>query len=386
MSRYLLLTAVVTLAACVDHEPSLLAGKTTSLKVNLITPADPGSQNNRLPAGGTTTATITITALDENGNTDTSVSKNVDLYVGFLGSLTPPHEKGVPFQKVMLNAGVSATTTVMLPPTFGPTFLWVEDVEGSDPSYATGTSPQIWFRDPFIADTQRPVSETAVNALTDSPLENKTVDVTASRYGAMGRLVVSGVYATGYTLDDVQCQDANGTPPCQAGDYDHAFIYSYSKAVDQFGATIVTGENITGFQGGISEFDGLTEVGFPQSFVANPAVTNTAEVSTPVKVDMTWFSNLILFERAESGLIEVDNGTLCPLDTDWTTYNQWKLDIGAGCTTPINVITAGVINFDPTPYVGKVIPKVVGTMRPINIGSFNVWLMYPRFDQDLVLQ
>ena len=391
MSRISLLLAVAaistlgTFAACVDHEPSPLAGSVTSLKVTLISPADPGTQQKRLP-DGTTTAMISITALDENGDTDTSVSRDVDLYVGFLGTFTPPHEKGVPYQKVPLTNGVSGTVTVMLPTTFGPTFLWVEDVEGSSPTFATGTSPQLWFRDPWIYDTQKPASETAVNALTDSPLENKTVDVTTSHYGAMGRLVVSGVYATGYTLDDVKCTDANGTPPCQAGDYDHAFIYSYSKAFDQNGNPIVVGENITGFQGGISEFDGLTEVGFPQSFAAATPVVNPAQVSAPAVIDASWFAQDIKFERSESGLVEVDGATLCPLDSDWTQYNQWKLGVGGDCNSVVNVITAGVVNFDPTGYVGMAIPKVVGTMRPINIGSFNVWIMYPRFDQDLVLQ
>jgi hypothetical protein len=376
--------ALLITSGCVDHEPSLVQG-TTSLKVDLLAPADPGSQMNRLP-DGTVNATIRVTAIDDKGETDTTVSRDVDLYVQFLGTLTPPHVKGVPFQKVTLNAGVSASTAVTLPLVFGPTVFWVEDAEGTNPTYATGTSTPIWFRDPYIADTQRPASETAVDALSVAPLDNKTVDVTASRYGAMGRLVVSGVYATGYTLDDVKCQDANGTPPCQAGDYDHAFIYSYSRPIDQTGAKIQFGENISGFQGGVTEFDGLTEIGFPQSFVAANPVVNPAQVSTPVKVDMSWFSNLILFERAESGLIELDNATLCTLDGDWTKYQQWKLDIGAGCTTPINVISAGVINFDPTPYQGMVIKKVVGTIRPINIGSFNVWILYPRFDQDLVLQ
>jgi hypothetical protein len=265
--------------------------------------------------------------------------------------------------------------------------LWIEDVEGTSPSYATGTSPALWYRDPYIADTQRPASETAVDALAAAPLDNKNVNVTASRYGTKGRLVVSGVYATGYTLDDVQCQDDNGTPPCQAGAYDHAFIYSYSRATDQTGAAIKNGETITGFQGAVSEFNGLTEIGFPQSFVSTNPVINPAQVSTPVKIDMTWFANLILFERAESGLVEVDNVSLCMLDGDFTKYQQWKVDIGAGCATPINIVTAGVLSFDPsTVPMGTVIPKIVGTMRPINIGSFNVWILYPRFDQDLVLQ
>ncbi|HTJ41816.1 MAG TPA: hypothetical protein VL463_06950 [Kofleriaceae bacterium] len=381
MNRALL--SLLVLAACVDHQPDLWKG-TTSLEVQLIAPADPGSQTNRLPPN-TTNATIKVTAKDDQGAIDTTVNRDVDLYIQFLGTFTPDHVKAVPFQKITLTNGVSQPVTIDLPPTFGPTVLWVEDVEGADPSYSTGTSPQLWFRDPFIVDIQKPVDETAVNALEDSPLENKNVVVTASRYGAMGRLVVSGVYAQGYTLDDVKCADANGTPPCVAGDYDHAFIYSFSRASDQMGRVIRLGENVVGFQGAVSEFNGLTEVGFPQSFV-DDTTPHENQITAPVKVDNTWFTNKIMFERNEAGLVEVDGATLCPLDADYTTYQQWKLDLGSGCKTAINVITAGVVNFDPTTYVGKVIPKVIGTMRPINIGSFNVWILYPRFDQDLVLQ
>lgn len=373
----------LALVACVDHEPSLWKG-TTSLHVELISPADPGAQTNRLP-DGSSDVTIKITAYDDLDQVDTTVSRNVDLYVQFLGTLTPVHTAGVPFQKIMLTAGVSAQTTLHLPPTFGPTVLWVEDVEGADASFATGTSPQLWYRDPYISDIQRPKDETSLDALEASPLENKNVVVTASKYGAVGRLVVSGVYAQGYTLDDVKCADASGTPPCQAGDYDHAFIYSFSRASDQNGHVISLGETIDGFQGAVSEFNGLTEIGFPQSFVSKTDA-NPAQVSTPVKVDATWLTNKIMFERNEAGLVEIDGATLCPLDKDYTTYQQWKLDIGSSCNAAINVITAGVVNFDPTAYVGKVIPKVVGTMRGISIGSFNVWIMYPRFDQDLVLQ
>jgi hypothetical protein len=378
-----LLLALALASACVDHEPSLWKG-TTSLGVKLISPADPGSQMNRLP-DGSSSVTIQITAYDDQDQVDTTVNRNVDVYVQFLGTLTPDHTKGVPFKQVMLTNGVSATTTLTLPPTFGQTVLWVEDVEGTDASFATGTSPALWFRDPYISDIQRPTDEASLDALESSPLENKNVVVTASRYGAMGRMVVTGVYAQGYTLDDAKCADASGTPPCVSSDYDHAFIYSYSRASDQMLRVIKYGQLIDGFQGAVSEFNGLTEIGFPQSFVDNPDIME-ARVPAPVKVDQTWFSNKIMFERNEAGLIEIDGATLCPLDKDFDTYQQWKLDIGASCNSPINVVTAGQVNFDPTPYVGKVIPKVVGTLRPINIGSFNVWIMYPRFDQDLVLQ
>src|SRR5262249_19688891 len=150
--------------------------------------------------------------------------------------------------------------------------------------------------DPYVADIQRP-DEGALNALSSSPLQNKQVSVTRSRYGAAGRLVVNGVYATGYTLDDVKCQDATGKPPCVASDYDHAFIYSFSRAKDQNGDAIVLGETISSFNGAVSEFNGLTEIGFPQSLVDDATkAPDPARVAAPVPVQDAWFGTPINFE------------------------------------------------------------------------------------------
>ena len=39
-----------------------------------------------------------------------------------------------------------------------------------------------------------------------------------------------------------------------------------------------------------------------------------------------------------------------------------------------------------TGIVGRTLPRVVGVLRPVNIGSFNVWIIYPRSTADLTLQ
>jgi hypothetical protein len=384
-SASVLLACALAAAGCVDHKPSLVTG-TQSLQVTLIDPVSPGTPQVRLK-DTVHDVTISVTAYDADGEIDTSVSRDVDLYVSFLGTFTPPHENGVPFQKITLVSGVSQPIVVHLPATFGATVLWVEDVRGKDASFATGTSPQLWFRDAYIRDIQTPRDPNALDALSASPLENKNVVVSGSAHGAFGRLVVNGVYATGFTVDDVACQDAQGMPPCKADDYDHAFVYSFSRPTDQQGRVIKLGETITGFQGAVSEYIGLTEINFPQTFVDDPTA-HPAQVSTPIPVvDSTWFMNsAIKFEQNEAGLIEIDNGKMCAIDADFANHQQWKVDVGSSCSAPLNIITAGVINFDPTKLApGTVIPKIVGTMRPLNFGGSNVWIVYPRFDQDLTL-
>jgi hypothetical protein len=49
------------------------------------------------------------------------------------------------------------------------------------------------------------------------------------------------------------------------------------------------------------------------------------------------------------------------------------------------VITAGIVSFDPAANQGRKVARLVGALRPVNIGSFNVWIMNPRDDADLTL-
>jgi hypothetical protein len=379
--RRALLSALL-LAGCVDHQPGIEG--TQSLRVELIAPADPGTPEDRLDDAART-LTVRVEALDQDNQVDTTFDGDVEVYVQFLGTVTP--ELGsLPLATISLNAGVSSDVDVDLPPVFGPSILWVEDGEGADATYATGTSETLWYRDPYTADISTPEDETALDALSASPLQNKQVTVSGSRYGADGRLIVTGVYAQGYTVSDCQC-GPGGAPPCTTGNYDHVLVFSFSKPKDERFRDLQLGESIDGYGGGISEFNGLTEIGFPQTFVAadDPEV-DVARLPPPFVLDAAFLTDTIEMERRESALVEVDNGVLCELDDDYATYKQWKLDIGQGCGAPINVITAGVIvDFDPADYVGMTIPKVVGTLRPVNIGSFNVWIMYPRFDTDLEL-
>jgi hypothetical protein len=374
--------ALALVAGCVERLPPLEG--TTSLRVELHEPSETGAVGDRLDDDALRLV-ISITALDADGEVDTSLSDRVDLHSHFLGSLTPPIGAGA-LATATLEAGIIEGVELELPRAFGPTFLWVEHSAGDAPTWATGTSPILWYRDPYLADIQRPEDESALDALERSPLEQKQVVVTRSRYGAAGRLVVTGTYAQGYTVSDVQCQDDAGTPPCVPGDYDHMFVFTFNRPRADDGRNVRPGHTLSRLTGGVIEFNGLTEIGFPQTFLAD--TTPRAElIPAPVVIEPAWLGNPIERERVESGLVAVDGATLCPLDDDFARYSQWKLDIGLGCArNSINVITQGQVQeFEPAPYVGAEIPRVVGTLRPVNIGSFHVWIIYPRSIDDLEL-
>ncbi len=389
--------AVISGGACVETRDAITG--TQSLRVELKSPA-PGSASNRLPDTARTVV-IDVTAIDAEGQVDTSFNNQVQVYVNFLGTLTP-YLGGLPaLATVPMTAGVATNISVTLPPVFGPATLFLDDGGAAEPTYAVGASPTLWYRDPFIQDIQRPANEMGLDALAKSPLEDKQVSVRTSRYGANGRLLVTSVFAQGYTVSDVQCA-AGGAAPCTTGDYDHKMVFSFSAARDEHGCIVKLGQSIAGFAGGVAEFNGLTEIGFPQTFVERPDGSDCpdseieidpARLPVPTTFATSWFTDKYNFERNEAAPIAVLNAKVCDLDADYDTYKQWKLDptgMGGNCTgnrNVLNVITNGVVPAETVVGLeGKIVPRVVGVLRPVNIGSFNVWIIYPRSTADLTLQ
>jgi len=382
--RIVLLTALV--GACTTTDPPITG--TTSLQITLVSPTNPGDIDHRLDAAAHD-VTVDVQALDANGKNDDAYTKQISVYVHFLGTLSPYLDQP-PVATFNVTNGKAMGQHLTLPNVFGPTTIWFDDHAATDATYATGISPTLWYRDPFIRDIQTPSSEMGVDAYAAAPLDGKNISVNSSVHGAAGELVVTSVFAQGYTVADVLCASPD-TPPCVANSYDYVEVFSFSAPADQQVRFLSEGQVISGFAGGISQFNGLTEIGFPQSFAPETIVVNKALEPPAVVIDNTWFTtNKINFERNESGAIEVDGGVVCPLDADYTTYKQWKVDpAGVGDATAcggnnvINVITAGVVDLDPGTLVGKKVSKLVGILRPVNIGSFNVWLIYPRSAADI---
>ena len=393
---------LLLVAGCVDHTDAVTG--TQSIQVELVSPSATGDVDNRLDDSARAIR-INLRALNADGELDTAFDQPVRVYAQFLGTLTPDLNQ-MPLATVPMSGGVGMGAQVMLPPVFGPTTVWVDNGTGLGTDYQHGplggTSDTLWFRDPFISDLQRPRDEMAVDALSKTPLTDKQISVSASRHGAAGRLVVTSTFAQGYTIADVQC-GAGGAPPCTAGDYDHVMVFTFSAPRDNHGSPLEVGQSVQRFTGGLTEFNGLTEIGFPRTFIpqaeGEPPDINRARLPAPKLFDVSWFGPLsnpdgmINFERNEAGPIEIRGAKVCDMDADFDTYKQWKLDptgVGGRCTgrrNVLNVITAGTdFTTDPRTLAGRTLSRVVGIVRPVNIGSFNVWIIYPRGADDISLQ
>lgn len=425
MRRVLLLS----LAACTETRDPLEG--TQSIAVELVAPADPGSVDNRL-SDAQRNVILNVRALDPEGELDTSFDATLRVYAQFLGTLTPDLDQ-MPLVSIPMTGGVAMNQSVNLPVAYGATTLWIDNGVGLGPDYqfgaVSGTSPTLWYRDPFVADLQRPRSETDVDALSVTPLTDKQIRVATSRYGARGALVVTSTFAQGYTVSDVQCATGapRPTPPCTtnlgpdgtAGTsddwYDHVMVFTFSAPRDQFGRQLFVGQVIESFNGGLSEFNGLTEVGFPRTFIhvddpVNQPVPepyiDTALLPAPVDFQLAWFGPLsdpagrINFERNEAGAIRIRNAKVCPIDDApdgvYTLYKQWTIDPdpAGACDASsssararlINLITAGTdFTTDPRTLVGQTLDTVIGIARPVNLQGFNVWIVYPRGKDDIVL-
>ncbi|MBA3817944.1 MAG: hypothetical protein H0X17_03565, partial [Deltaproteobacteria bacterium] len=343
-------------SACTDTlEP--LTG-TQSLEVELLSPSTTGDVKNRL---GETERTVIVNlrAKDANNAVDPSFSGDIRVYAQFLGTLTPTLEQQ-PLATIPMTGGVALNQTITLPPSvLSSTTLWFDNGTGLGPEYqfgaVTGTSPTLWYREPFIADLQRPRDETALDALSATPLQDKQIRVEASRHGDRGAMVVTSTFAQGYTVSDVQCATGGAmpTPPCTTPavngivGYDHVLVFTFSSPRDQHGGPLQVGEVIQSFAGGLTEFNGLTEIGFPRTFIATPdrdtpPYVNPALLPAPVLFSTTWFDPVsrpdplanpdgrINFERNEAGPIEMRNVKVCPLDDGpegvYTRFKQWTID------------------------------------------------------------
>jgi hypothetical protein len=449
MKRVLLLM----LCACTETREGITG--TQSLEIELVSPANPGDVKIRLQ-DTQRTVDVNVRAKDAEGNLDTTFSATIRVYAQFLGTLSPELNSpptstcgiGVklPCTVAVTNGMGTAKVDLSNTPVFGPTTLWFDNGTDAGPDYQhgaiTGTSPTLWYRDPFIADIQRPTCDAAATPLCmpledplgQGPLEDKQIRVSKSRHnaagGTKGVLVVTSVFSQGYTVADVECATGlpNPTPPCvlkpQANGvtgYDHAMVFTFSAARDQHFRPLVQGEVIETFNGGLSEFNGLTEVGFPRTQIPEDLdpIINPALLPAPAlfEVDPTtgpkWLGALavagdltkgrINFERNEAGPIEIRRALVCALDDGpdgvYSKYKQWTVDpdftkpndqrckqsTSADRAKLISLITAGTdFTTDPHTLVGKELAKVVGIVRPVNLPGFDVWIVYPRGKEDIV--
>jgi len=434
MSRYLIAFLGLTCVACAPEERGLLTSDIVSYRITLKSPQELGSEQEPLAEENPHPITVDVEALGADGQIRADYSGDLKLWVFFQGTLSPAlDENGSAV--VSLVAGGAYDVTRTLPVAFGPTTVWVEDVRrlddgtldclgpyppvGGGPdhcSYATGSSPVIHYRNPYLDEVQQPLDPTSSTATFQSLLMGKSVLVDHPR-DPDGLLVVTGAYAQAFTVSDV-------SPSAVALGYNHIYVYSYSRAKRNDSTAVMAGDIVAScdasgcrgyLTGGVKEFVGFTELDFPLYDVSPPApdapecrcgLSFRADGSAceskvwapcvePVKVDPAWLQGLGApndqdLERLEAGLVSVENALVCPFDeADWTTYGQFTVDIGSGCR--LAVASKGVVpGLDPVAAQGQTLRTIIGTLRNVSDYSssgppstYSFWILYPRAAEDV---
>ncbi len=241
---------------CVDNEPYPNATGVSSLEVTLLQPTQLGSP--AAPSQRASEATFNVVAHDANGNV---VKKDlmVDVFVSFGGIKTGADAAcgadvgdAMPIETIKLHGGMLMNHTTQLPSAFGSTSIWIDEPS----SGATGASPTIYFRNPFIAEIQTPADITAPNATFCSTFDNKFLNVDHAQNGGQ-QLIVTSVFSGAFVVTDT------GAPT-----YNNIYLYAFGQPPSY----IVPGKVVTNFSGNYSKFVGFTELNFPLFNVADDSV------------------------------------------------------------------------------------------------------------------
>jgi hypothetical protein len=401
------LAFALVLAGCVEERQSPTTGQVSSIILTLRQPTDVGSPT--APVLGQS-ATFDLRAVDELGRTiphDVMVS----LYLSFGGVKTGAQGAcgsdgdAVPVEQITLPAGELQNHQVNFPQAFGAATLWIDEPL----SGATGASPTIYYRNPFVADIQTPPDLNAVNASFCSSFSGKFIIVDRPAMPT-GQLVVSSVFGNAFAVTDTSY-----------GAYDKfnsIYVFSFGKPPGY----IREGKVLNSFSGNVSKFLGFTELNFPL-FDASDDTTPLATLPPPAVLTHADMMNLPRLIALDAGVVSY-TAKQCDVNGDisqWNKFNQVVLDGDGSCSALTNFATelpSKVFgSYDPTTTANKMV-TVVGMLRnnsgqnpvldvnnmpiscdaanPCNKGScvdgkcmkgaFNFWVIDPRTPADVVVQ
>jgi len=357
MRKTMILTLILSVlcAACVKEYD---APEGISSFAVLIEEGETGDDNDRIafpdePVG----YRLTIAALDETGEVDRDYDGKVVLSVEPVGRLMEGQAS-----RLIIENGVAQNVEVWLESTHGDVAVWVEDAGGLDVegSRAVGASPVLYFDHPTIAQTQR------CDDFESSALRGDFAEI---------KVAERDVVVTNVRRDGFYCQDL--AEP--GGQYGGMYVYTHNQPTG-----LEEGMTLTTLRGQVDEFFGFTELGFPDYQFSTVKI----EMPDPVVLTAQMTANDDGMEALESSLVRVEDVVVCPMDDQYTAYDQWRvlLNPDGDCDEPADTIlvseTAGIEGVDPPSMVGDELDAVTGTLRYHYLAEPS-WMIVPRRAADL---
>jgi hypothetical protein len=410
---------VLALAGCAQHQASPTAGVVNSLELEMIDPALDALGSPTAPVAAQS-ATFNVIARDERGQQFTG-DVDVNVFISFGGVKTGGQGKcgsddsgTKPLTTLHLTAGQLMSAKIALPSAFGATSLWLDEPQ----SHATGASPTIYFRNPFISDVQTPPDLSAANATFCSPFNGKYIIVDHAQ--ASGELVVSSVFSDAFVITDTG-----------ASAFNNIYLYAFGKPPSY----IVPGKVVSSFSGNVSKFIGFTELNFPLFDAPDANPVDPTLLPAPLVLSFADHSSISKLLGVDAGVVTY-TGTLCNPDPpnpshdsniqktidSWIKFNQFVVDgdgtCGAFTNYAVELPAKTLGAFDPLVNVGKTV-TITGMLRnnsgqnpeldnnnqtiacdptenPCALGScingicmkgaFNFWTIQPRTPADVTVQ
>ena len=242
-------------------------------------------------------------------------------------------------------------------------------------------------------------------ALFRSPLEDKQVTVNASQATARtAGSIVTSVFAQGYTVSDVHVRRERHAAVHRRRATTTSMVFSFSRAARSgLGAVLEVGQVIDGFAGGRLRVQRPHRDRLPAD-VRRPddaATSNPARLPAPraVRPDVVRCRSAIRcgrinFEkqrgRRRSRSINGDGVParrgLRRRTSSGSSIRRVAGDCGTCDDRHQRDHDRRDLRARPATLVGKTgCTRVVGVLRPVSIGSFNVWIIYPRSAADVTL-
>jgi hypothetical protein len=358
-----------------------------SFELKIISPENLGSETKLTPAD-TNTIMFQVKAIGSKGEDPYPVTKDVSLYLNFGG-------RSNFVRTIRITDGFSNIETLEINNAYGKVHIMVVDDTGDSPSYATGSTPAIYLRNPTIDDIQKSSMDSPPFT---SDMAGYRVNIRGQKNN-IGRMVVTAVTNTGFYVTDLA---STKNPPYSL------FVYNFSRPYG-----VYPNQMLCMLIGGVQEHLGNTQITFPDwltyedckvtsSLLCEICVEELKQYERKnriepylLKTDIINNENKQLMESLESSLVEIQDATIEDMfastrDRDtYFDYGQYKVRLNdtTAAATLLVISRDNVSDFDPTRYVGKRFSYVRGILTELNFGSSNsMWIINVRDKYDICIE
>lgn len=381
---YVIISIQITLFYC-SSEEIRIADRIQSFSITVLSPDNLGSEQELRPAD-TNEITFQVIANGSKGESPYRISRDISVYLNHGG-------RSNFVKSIRITDGISSVETISFANIYGNAHIMVLDDQGDSPSYAAGSSDEIYFKNPSLEEIQRSSQE---GPPFSSDIIGYRINIRGQKNN-IGRMIVTAVTNTGFYITDLA---STGDPPASL------FAYNFSRPY-----RIYRDQMLCMLIGTVQEHLGNTQITFPDWLTYNDCKGTDSlpcslcvdelrqyegkNIVKPYHLTTETTYNRRLMESLESSLVEVKNAIIenmfeSAFDRDtYIDYGQYKIRLTDATAAAILMVISrdNVSDFDPSQYIGKKFTYVKGVLTELNFGSTNSrWVINVRDKYDICIE